>query len=159
MPKTLQSIFLCACKFCMLTRDAQAASISSGNGCKGEVADHLILLPAPWGKRCWAKSTQPCAFHKHPLPLPQPQGNSFFLFFFVCEGRVGVVREGGERGDCPRSMNHWFLLSMDWVQHFPRKEAVTPGAGTEFQKSTQFLGWLLTAEQLLQALHCPGCLL
>lgn len=67
-----------------------------------------------------------------------------------------MVREGGESGDCPRSMNHQFLLSMAEVQYFPGKEA-----GTLLRELAQCVSRnphnspesLLAAEQLLQVLH------
>lgn len=70
------------------------ASILGGNGCKGQVwscqvANHFILLPAPCGKPCCAKCTQPCAFLKTPLAPPTATRKLFFPFFLCVRGAWG----------------------------------------------------------------------
>lgn len=126
MPKTLLSIFVFGNSVCW---QAMLSSLScrwqwlqrSGlelSGCKSHPASSSL-----WKAMLCKVHTAPRVLSlKHPLPS-HSHTETFFLF--ACEGRVGVVREGGESGDCPRSMNHWFLLSMDYVQRFPGKEAAT----------------------------------
>lgn len=63
--------------------------------------------------------------------------------------------EGGEGGDCPRSMNHQFLRSMDQARCFPGKEAATPlqELAQHVSRNPHNSQELLTAEQLPQVLH------
>lgn len=71
----------------MLTKYTQAASISSG--CKertGQVADHLILVPAPCGK--------PCAFLQTSLASPTATWKLLFKIFLTFYLMCVCVRGG-----------------------------------------------------------------